>query len=62
MRELQMSNSQIKELCLSLMEADTEREVITFLGNAGYWPHLGCQSGVVFWVSGVSPEPSVRIT
>jgi hypothetical protein len=32
-----MDNEQIKQLCLSLMEADTEEEVITILRGAGYW-------------------------
>ncbi|MDD5640012.1 MAG: hypothetical protein PHX53_00070 [Syntrophales bacterium] len=32
-----MDNAQMKRLCLSLMEADTETEVINILGEAGYW-------------------------
>jgi len=32
-----MNNVETKELCLSLMKADTEKEVILLLTNAGYW-------------------------
>jgi hypothetical protein len=32
-----MNNDQIKQLCLSLMKADTEDEVITILKKVGYW-------------------------
>lgn len=32
-----MDNEQIKNLCLSLMHADTEDEVIALLKGAGYW-------------------------
>lgn len=32
-----MNNEQTKNLCLSLMRADTEEEVISLLENAGYW-------------------------
>jgi len=32
-----MNNDQIKQLCLSLMKADTENEVITILKKVGYW-------------------------
>lgn len=32
-----MNNEQLKNLCLSLMHADTEDEVITLLKEAGYW-------------------------
>lgn len=32
-----MNNEQTKNLCLSLMKADTEVEVILLLKDAGYW-------------------------
>lgn len=32
-----MENEQIKNLCLSLMHADTEKEVIDILNSVGYW-------------------------
>jgi hypothetical protein len=32
-----MKNNQIKELCISLMEADNENEVISILKEKGYW-------------------------
>jgi hypothetical protein len=32
-----MSDSQVKELCLSIMKADTEDEVVALLKDAGYW-------------------------
>lgn len=32
-----MDNEQIKDLCLSLMRADSEEEVVTVLKDAGYW-------------------------
>jgi len=32
-----MDNSKIKQLCLSLIKADTEEEVISLLRNSGYW-------------------------
>jgi hypothetical protein len=32
-----MDNEQIKDLCLGLMKADSEDEVITILTDAGYW-------------------------
>jgi hypothetical protein len=32
-----MEESRIKELCISLMKADTEEEVIQLLKDAGYW-------------------------
>lgn len=32
-----MNNEQTKNLCLSLMKADTEDEVISLLEEAGYW-------------------------
>lgn len=32
-----MNNEQVKNLCLSLMKADTEEEVISLLNDAGYW-------------------------
>src|SRR5688572_3586239 len=32
-----MGNAQTKELCLSLMRADSEAAVITALKDAGYW-------------------------
>jgi len=32
-----MKNAQVRELCLSLMKADTEKEVIQLLQDAGYW-------------------------
>lgn len=35
--ETRMNNEQIKELCLSLIKADTEDEVIKLLTDAGYW-------------------------
>jgi len=34
-----MNNVQTKELCLSLMKADTEDEVVALLKKAGYWDH-----------------------
>ena len=37
-----MSNQEIKELCLSLMKADTEDEVIDILKKAGYWDKPEC--------------------
>lgn len=32
-----LNNEQIKDLCLSLMEADTEERVVSLLEGAGYW-------------------------
>jgi hypothetical protein len=32
-----MNNEQVKNLCLSLMKADTENEVIELLSKAGFW-------------------------
>lgn len=32
-----MNNDQIKELCMALMYADSEKQVIQLLENAGYW-------------------------
>lgn len=32
-----MNNAQIKKLCLNLMKADTEKEVINLLKEAGFW-------------------------
>ena len=32
-----MNNAQVRELCLSLMKADTEEEAIQILRDAGYW-------------------------
>ena len=32
-----MNNAQLKQLCISLMQADTEEQVITLLKDAGFW-------------------------
>ncbi len=32
-----MNDAQAKELCFALMKADTEKDVIAFLENVGYW-------------------------
>ena len=32
-----MTNGQIRDLCLALLHADTEAEVIEVLKKAGYW-------------------------
>ncbi len=37
-----MSNEEIKKLCLSMMKADTESEVIEILKKAGYWDRPEC--------------------
>lgn len=37
-----MSNDEIKQLCLSLMKANTEDEVIEILQQAGYWDRPEC--------------------
>lgn len=37
-----MSNEEIKELCLSLMKAETEDEVIEIIKQAGYWDRPEC--------------------
>jgi len=37
-----MSDREIKQLCLSLMRADTEEEVIALLSDAGYWGDPTC--------------------
>jgi len=37
-----MSNEEVKKLCLSLMKADTEDEVIEIIKQAGYWDRPEC--------------------
>lgn len=37
-----VSHGQIRALCMSLMQADTENEVITILRDAGYWDDPAC--------------------
>jgi hypothetical protein len=32
-----LNNEQMNDLCLSLMRADTEEEVISLLKDVGYW-------------------------
>jgi|NGEPerStandDraft_6_1074524.scaffolds.fasta_scaffold11571_2 hypothetical protein len=36
-----MTNSELQELCLSLMRADTEEEIVTLLTAAGFWNKPG---------------------
>jgi hypothetical protein len=38
--DIKMNNEQIRNLCLSLMHADTENEVIEILNKVGYWDDL----------------------
>jgi hypothetical protein len=40
-QESKMNNDETKKLCLALMEADTEIEVVNLLKNAGFWDEPG---------------------
>ena len=56
-----MTNGQIRDLCIGLLSAETESEVIELLNDAGYWEtgHLAAlrRCGKQLGPGGQSAEP-----